>query len=154
MRIIYLLFILLVVFSSCNRGNKIPKEIIERPRMQELVWDMLRADVFLIDFAGKGDTAFNRTKESISLYQKVLAIHNTNKEQFKKSLTWYQRHPDVMKIIMDTLQSRQNNLAQDQVKPATVPGATDTASIKKNILPKRSKPGFPRRIIDSSKRRK
>ena len=84
MRIIYSLSLLLIIICSCNRGNKIPKEIIDRQHMQELMWDMMRADVFLIDYAGKSDTAFNRSKESILFYQKVLTLHNTSKEEFKK----------------------------------------------------------------------
>jgi hypothetical protein len=117
MRIIYLLSLLLFIFSSCNQGNKIPKEVIDRQHMQELMWDMLRADVFLIDYAGKNDTAFNRSKESIAFYQKVLTLHNTSKEEFKKSLDWYQQHPKEMKVILDTLQSRQGNIIQEQNKP-------------------------------------
>jgi hypothetical protein len=117
MRIIYSISLLLIIFTSCNQGNKIPKEIIDRQHMQELMWDMLRADVFLIDYAGKGDTAFNRSKESITFYQKVLVLHNTSKEEFKKSLDWYQQHPKEMKVILDTLQSRQGNIIQEQNKP-------------------------------------
>ena len=93
--------------------------------MQELMWDMLRADVFLIDYAGKGDTAFNRSKESIAFYQKVLTLHNTSKDEFKKSLDWYQQHPKEMKIILDTLQGRQGNIIQEQNKP--VEAKADTA---------------------------
>ena len=85
--------------------------------MQEIIWDMLRADVFLIDYAGRGDTAFNRTKESIAFYHKVLTLHNTSKEEFIKSLDWYQQHPKEMKIILDTLQSRPGNIVQEQNKP-------------------------------------
>ena len=96
--------------------------------MQELMWDMLRADVFLIDYAGKGDTAFNRSKESIAFYQKVLTLHNTSKDEFKKSLDWYQQHPKEMKVILDTLQSRQGNIVQEQNKP--VEANTDTAQNK------------------------
>jgi len=124
MRIVSL-SLLLIIFSSCNQGNKIPKEIIDKQHMQELMWDMMRADVFLIDYAGKGDTAFNRSKGSIAFYQKVLTLHNTNKEEFKRSLDWYQQHPKEMKIILDTLQSRQGNIIQEQNKP--VEAKVDTA---------------------------
>ena len=93
--------------------------------MQELMWDMMRADVFLIDYAGKSDTAFNRSKESILFYQKVLTLHNTSKEEFKKSLDWYQQHPKEMKIILDTLQSRQGNIVQEQNKPVEAKVDTD-----------------------------
>ena len=120
--------------------------------MQKILWDMLRADVFLVDFAGKGDTTFNRPKESISLYQKILAIHNTNKGEFKKSLAWYKQHPIVMKIILDTLQKRQNSTTQEQVKPVLIPETDTFKNIKKNIIQKRNKISITPLNKDSSKK--
>jgi Domain of unknown function (DUF4296) len=85
--------------------------------MQELMWDMFRADAFITGFLGKGDSAFNHFKESVTIYREVFAIHKTNKEEFKKSLDWYQRHPNVMKTIMDSLQQRQKKVMQERSKP-------------------------------------
>lgn len=154
MRSIYLLSLLVFIFFSCKQVNKVPKEIIERPRMQELLWDMLRADVFLSDYAGKSDTAFNRVAESISFYQKVLTIHNTNKDDFKKSLTWYQQHPTVMKIILDTLQGRNNRIMQERSKPTVAPVSDTMQSIDSNNIRRDGKPVIaPQPVIDSFKKR-
>jgi Domain of unknown function (DUF4296) len=117
---------LTIIFFSCKQDNKVPGSIIEPVRMQELMWDLFRADAFITNFRGKpGDTAFNQLKESVLLYRQVFEIHKTNKEEFKKSLTWYQLHPVVMKRITDTLQGRQNKIMQERSKPAIIP-PTDT----------------------------
>jgi Domain of unknown function (DUF4296) len=104
----------------------VPGNIIEPVRMQELMWDLFRADAFITNFRGKpGDTAFNQLKESVLLYRQVFEIHKTNKEEFNKSLAWYQKHPVAIKKILDTLQGRQSKIMQERSKPVTTP-PTDT----------------------------
>lgn len=155
MRIIYLLSFLVFVCFSCTQADTIPKEIIEKPRMQELLWDMIRADVFLSDYSGKGDTAFNRVAESISFYQKVLAIHNTTKDEFKKSLIWYQQHPKAMKTLLDTLQGRNNKIMQERGRLSLAP-MSDTMQTKDSnqIESSTNSTINPRPNIDSLKKRR
>jgi Domain of unknown function (DUF4296) len=111
------LFLLVLAFS-CKQETNPPDKLIEKARMQELLWDLLRADAFITGFAGKGDTAFNQLKESVVLYRQVFAIHKTDKEHFRKSLEWYQQHPGIMKIILDTLQQRQKRVMEGRSKPS------------------------------------
>ena len=118
-----------ILFFSCIQDNKVPGNIIEPVRMQELMWDLFRADAFITNFAGKGDTAFKQLKESIILYRQVFEIHKTNKEEFEKSLNWYQLHPVAMKRILDTLQGRQSKILQERSKPVTTPPG-DTLKIQ------------------------
>ena len=115
-----LLSIFLLIFAlSCKQDPNPPNNVIQKTSMQELMWDLLRADAFITGFAGKGDTAFSQLKESVMVYRQVFVIHKTNKEQFKKSLDWYQRHPEVMKIILDTLQQRQKKIMEERSKPTS-----------------------------------
>ncbi len=155
MRIIFLLSLLVFIFFSCTQADTIPKEIIEKPRMQELIWDMIRADVFLSDYSGKGDTAFNRVAESISFYQKVLTIHNTTKDEFKKSLIWYQQHPKVMKTILDTLQGRNNKIMQERGRPNLAPMIDTMQTDDSNKIESSADSTInPRPNIDSLKKRR
>jgi hypothetical protein len=111
--------LLFTLVLSCKQESKPPNNVIGKAGMQELMWDLLRADAFITGFGGKGDTTFNQLKESVMIYREVFAIHKTNKEEFKKSLDWYQKHPEVMKIILDTLQSRQKRVMEDRSKPTS-----------------------------------
>ena len=110
---------LLIFLMSCKQDSNPPNSVIPKAHMQELMWDLLRADAFITGFGGKGDTAFNQLKESVMMYRQVFAIHKTNKEEFKKSLDWYQRHPGVMKVILDTLQQRQRKIMEERSKPTS-----------------------------------
>ena len=123
-----LLIFLVVLFFSCRQDNKVPDNVIEPVRMQELMWDLFRADAFITNFAGKSDTAFKQLKESVLLYRQLFEVYKTNKEEFKKSLTWYQQHPAAMKRILDTLQGRQSKIMQERSKPATT-YPTDTLKV-------------------------
>ena len=49
------------------------------------------------------DTTKDQKNESIILYEKVFRIHSTTSEAFKKSLTFYESHPDLLKPIADSL---------------------------------------------------
>ncbi len=120
MRFYLSLFVILFIFS-CNQEDKVPKNIIEKKKMQELVWDMARADAFLTAFAGKADSTFDRNKETIRLYKEVLQIHKVTQEDFRKSRDWYQKHPAVMKAIMDTLQERRRTIMEERSRPTTIP---------------------------------
>jgi hypothetical protein len=111
--------LLFTLVLSCKQESNPPNNVIGKAGMQELMWDLLRADAFITGFGGKGDTTFNQLKESVMIYREVFAIHKTDKEEFKKSLDWYQKHPEVMKIILDTLQSRQKRVMEDRSKPTS-----------------------------------
>jgi hypothetical protein len=118
-----ILFPLVCFILSCNKVDKVPAGIIKQNTMQELIWDMLRADAFVTSFTGKNDSSFNKLSKSISYYRQIFAIHKTNKEEFKKSLNWYQQHPKLMKIMLDTLQNRRNRVMQQRSRPIGIPPA-------------------------------
>ena len=73
--------------------------------MQAILWDMIRADEFLVSYVLR-DTSFNRKTESLKMYETVFEVHDISKATFEKSLKYYQQHPKVLKPIMDTLQAR------------------------------------------------
>ena len=100
----FISLLLLLIFGSCNT-NKIPDDILQPEKMQEVLWDMIRADEFLISYVIK-DTSVNRTTESIKLYEKVFDVHDISKSVFEKSFKFYQLHPENLKPIMDSLNAR------------------------------------------------
>ena len=100
-------FFLLVIFCSCNT-NKIPDDILPPEKMQDVLWDMIRADEFLVSYVIR-DTSVNRKTESIKLYEKVFEVHNISKSAFEKSFKYYQLHPKILQPIMDSLNARKED---------------------------------------------
>ena len=119
-------FFLLVIFFSCS-ADKIPDDILAPEKMQEVLWDMIRADEFLVSYVIK-DTSVNRKTESIKLYDKVFDVHDISKSAFEKSFKYYQLHPEILQPIMDSLNARKTDLEigeplpidEDIPKPAPV----------------------------------
>jgi len=94
--------VLSLTFIQCGNKNSVPGDVLPPEKMQSVLWDMMRADRFLVDFVLK-DTSLNKTSASIQLYQQVFAIHGIDKEKFKKSFEYYEAHPAFLKVMMDSL---------------------------------------------------
>jgi len=99
-----------VFFYSCKEST--PSGIIKPKKMQEILWDVLKADALSQQLV-KSDSAKSLADESVKLTKKVFLIHNISEEQFEKSYTYYTNHPDIMRTMLDSInaqQTRKSNL--------------------------------------------
>ena len=115
----FFLFIILIISNfACVRDNKVPKDVIPQNQMRKIIWDLMRADVYVTDFIMK-DSTRDKKAESAKLYEKVFDIHATTRESFKKSLAFYQSRPDLFKAISDSLRADEKKSQQspDEKKP-------------------------------------
>src|ERR1043166_3238858 len=125
--LILVLFILLFTLG-CSDKKTVPRNILSPLIMQQVMWDMIRADEFVTDFIWKNDSAINRQEESIQLYEKIFQIHHITKQQFQKSLIFYREHPRFLKIIVDSLTTKDNVLNRQIPVKVT----EDSGSFRKN----------------------
>jgi hypothetical protein len=109
----------LIIITGCKNKNRIPADIIPQKKMQNIVWDMMRADQFLSDFVLNKDSSLDKRTESIKLYSKVFAIHHISKEQYGKSFSFYKTHPALFKIIMDSLSQPKTEPPTEMIKQPT-----------------------------------
>jgi hypothetical protein len=77
--------------------------------MQAILWDVMQADE-MADYYSSKDSTFKDLSRHVDFYQKIFAIHNITKLDFKKSLNYYQNHPARLKPIFDSLQRFAQNL--------------------------------------------
>lgn len=104
----YLIFIFCFISIGCGNNNDIPKEIMQPEKMIPVIWDLTRTETFW-ESRHFRDSTF--TQDSLyKLYARVFLLHKITKDQFYKSFTWYQMHPDLNKVLLDSL----NNMAQRQ----------------------------------------
>jgi hypothetical protein len=97
---------------SCS-GGSVPSGMLEPSKMYPLVKDIMLTDEYINNFLLKEDTTLNIKKKRSEMYERVFALHNTNKDQFYKSFTYYQEHPDLQKVLFDSL--------SEAIKPKVVP---------------------------------
>jgi hypothetical protein len=114
----FLFIILIISIFGCIRDNKVPKDVIPQNQMRKIMWDLMRADAYVNDFVMK-DSTRDKKVESAKLYEKIFDIHSTNRETFKKSITFYQSRPDLFKAISDSLRIDEKKSQQypDEKKP-------------------------------------
>jgi Domain of unknown function (DUF4296) len=111
---------LVLIVTSCSPKKRIPQDVLPQPQMQAVLWDMLRTDEFVMNYF-KNDSVRSKKDESTKLYEEVFRIHKTNREQFKKSMNFYNGHPDLLKVVLDSLENRKNTIIQDVYKKPLVP---------------------------------
>ena len=107
-----LIFFTLILFYSCK--DSVPSGIIKQDKMQQVLWDVLRADALSQEIVKK-DSTKSAAVESAILTKKVFLIHHVSEEEFKKSYSYYISHPNLMKTMMDSVN------AQQVRKPVMVP---------------------------------
>lgn len=97
-------FSLLVLLSSCGSKTDVPKGIIPVTEMTSVMWDVMLADG-LASHRYPADS-LKRFDTSVVLYQEIAKAHGTTQAQLKKSLQFYEGRPDLLQIIIDSLQKR------------------------------------------------
>lgn len=101
-----------VFFYSCKEST--PSGIIKSKRMQEILWDVLRADALSQQLV-KSDSAKSLADKSVKLTKKVFLIHNITEEQFEKSYSYYTHHPDMMRNMLDSLNAQQTRMSNLEI---------------------------------------
>lgn len=89
---------------SCTR-SEIPKDVLPQKKMLSVMWDLMLADEMANYYVQK-DTTLHNLDAHAALYQRLFRIQNITREDFKKSLRFYESRPDLLKPIFDSLQRR------------------------------------------------
>jgi hypothetical protein len=89
--------------------------------MQQIFWDMIRGDILAQEVIKK-DSLKNLEKASAEISEKILDIHKVDRSKFRESLTFYEKHPAIMKIIFDSLNAIQtrNNIHKIEMRSRPV----------------------------------
>lgn len=112
------IFLLLTaVVFSCADKDKLPPGVLPEPKMQEVLWDMIRASDFLNNYVFYKDANTDKAAESLKWNEKVFEIHKITREQFITSYHYYQQHPRKMKALMDSI--GKIKVEMEVAKPAT-----------------------------------
>ena len=91
--------------GACSQQGTVPKDILPPQKMQLVLWDALLADETAEYYIQK-DSSINVLTRHAELYEQVFQIHKISKEDFRRSLRFYESHPQLLKPIFDSLQKR------------------------------------------------
>lgn len=113
LRVCFVLLMLGVVIG-CGKSGK--SEILPQAKMEKVVWDVVQADEFIQAYVLKDSNKVDVNAERYKLYEQVFKLHNTSKEQFRKSYQYYLSHPEKNRLLFDSLSAKANRRLQDAYK--------------------------------------
>ena len=101
----YLIFFITAsLIIACSGKEKIPEEVMKPEKMTLVMLDIMRA-------GGLAEQNMRRLNDSLvkaeeynaRFYKQVFNIHKITKDEFFKSYNYYKAHPDVFKIVIDSV---------------------------------------------------
>jgi hypothetical protein len=116
-----------LVFFSCSGKNKIPNTVLPQNKMVAVLWDMFRADQFLMSYVLPADSTLHKNDEVVRYYEEIFKLHQINKAAFQTSFTFYEAHPLLMKQLLDSLNAKGTASNQDLNQPSI----SDSSLIRK-----------------------
>ena len=111
----FIFFILGFILFSCSGKNKVPSQIIQKKEMQNILWDVIRAQALADEMVHK-DSIINQVAETKILMQKVFEIHNITSSAFEQSYAWYTNHPEMMLTIFDSMNVQNQRQSELRMK--------------------------------------
>jgi hypothetical protein len=109
MRITTLFVAFLFFVGACNPSNKVPNGILPPKKMEAVLWDLLRSGNLVNNFILSKDSSLDKNQEHIKWINRVLTFHRVSEAEFKKSFAYYQQHPELMSVIMDSISKREDD---------------------------------------------
>jgi hypothetical protein len=92
--------------AGCSDKNSVPRGILPRDKMEEVMWDMAQADQYAVLYLSKDSGHIDQKAETLRLYEEVFRLHKITKEEFRKSYHYYLDHPELNQLLFDSVIAR------------------------------------------------
>jgi hypothetical protein len=91
---------------ACSDKNSVPKDILPKDKMEQVMWDMAQADQYAALYLAKDSARIDRKAETMRLYAEVFRLHQVTPEEFRKSYHYYLDHPELNQLLFDSVITR------------------------------------------------
>jgi len=106
MRVVAFLTLLLCACSDVS----LPDHVLPSKKMEAVLYDVIRSDE-MVDFLSLNDSTYRFPAHRKNLYDSIFQLHKVKKEDFQKSMKFYQGRPDLLKVILDDMQKKATDTA-------------------------------------------
>jgi len=136
--------ICIVLIVGCSEKDNIPSGILDKEEMGSILWDMMQADQYASSYLIKDSAKVNVKMETLKLYEEVFRLHKVSREEFRRSFQFYQDHPDITRVLFDSLIARGNRMRSESYShpsaptpsvPAVKPAATGPMGRPPGVMP-------------------
>jgi hypothetical protein len=118
---------------ACSGKNDAPSGVLEREKMEDVMWDMMQADQYYREYLLRDSMGKDVQQMRYSLYEEVFKIHKISKAGFDKSYDYYSSRPKLIKDIFDSLSAKGNRRLQDFYKPAIEADSANNPKLKPRL---------------------
>jgi|SRR5215203_7110497 len=117
MKPVFRLLVFVFLLTACSPSDSVPKNVLPPAKMGTVFWDMLLADQ-MADFYTQKDSSSTHISKYAGFYEQLFQIHKITKEEFRKSMQFYESRPYLLKPILDSLQKKSERLTANK-KPVS-----------------------------------
>jgi hypothetical protein len=97
---------LLSLLFACGQANRVPKGVMPKEKMRDILLDMNYAEVYGreqgLDTVRIADSV--REANVKKYYVQILQLHGVTREEFQHSYKYYEYHPDRLEVIYKEMQ--------------------------------------------------
>jgi hypothetical protein len=111
----YISSLFLCLVFSCHPKIKTPESVIEPQKMEQIMWDYLKASAYSSEVIKK-DITKNDSIENVKIQKVIFDHYGVTKTQFYNSYQYYISNPKLMTPILDSITSKQNKISIDNFK--------------------------------------
>ncbi|MEO5594872.1 MAG: DUF4296 domain-containing protein [Chitinophagaceae bacterium] len=115
MRLLISLLLMVWLIASCG-SSTIPSDIIPRDKMEIIIWQLMQADEYVNNIVVR-DSSKKSSTERMKIYQQVFDLNKTSMSDFKRSYQFYMAHPDITKIMFDSIATKAGRQRTELYKP-------------------------------------
>ncbi|NDE09150.1 MAG: DUF4296 domain-containing protein, partial [Chitinophagia bacterium] len=116
----YLIFIIGFFFIvGCNDKTGTPSGVLGKEKMQSVMWDIIRAEVFTEQFIKK-DSSKNIAMENLKLQNAIFSIHKVTRSQYFRSYDYYISHTDLIRLVLDSMSAKAERDRFELYKPIEI----------------------------------
>ncbi len=129
--------ILLALLAAGCKGR--PSGVYSETKMQKVFFEMMQVASYVNQHLLLTDTLYNDTLLANAYYDKVLALNNTNRKEFNKSMDYYKKHSKLLRPILDSVSKMSYKVDSSKIKKIPLPKplkdsiATDSTARKDSI---------------------
>ncbi|MDE3250224.1 MAG: DUF4296 domain-containing protein [Bacteroidota bacterium] len=101
---------------ACSGDDQAPAGVIPVKNMQTIVWQLMQADEY-VNMVLTKDTLKKSSTERIKRYQQIFALNKVSEAEFRSSYRYYLDHPDIAKVMFDSIVAVAQRQRSDLYKP-------------------------------------
>lgn len=120
--------VIIVFITSCTNSNSIPAGIIPKQKMEIILSQLMQSDEYANTLIIKDSTKKIST-EKMRIYQQVFDLNKVSLKEFKESYQFYMAHPDITKVIFDSISARASRERASLYKPVIDSTKTKPVSV-------------------------